>query len=62
MILLMVPMVLLERWGGGQAFWQKKIEEAGNFNWLLQSTHAWPQMERFVLLSPHGGSVKWPQT
>lgn len=35
----MVPMVPLERWGGGQAFWQKKNQESREFK-LAPAKHS----------------------
>lgn len=56
MVLLMVPMVPLERWGGGQAFWQKNSRKQGILTGSCKALVPGPRCKSFVLLSPRGGA------
>lgn len=56
MVLLMVPMVPLERWGGGQAFWQKNSRKKGILTGSCKALVPGPRCKSFVLLSPCGGA------
>lgn len=51
MVLLMVPMVPLERWGG--AFWQTNSRKQGILTGSCKALMPGPKCKRF--LSPHGG-------